>query len=79
MIVSSFIIQANVITIINYDRKTFIVQATDKKTLFFFQADHSISRHCLDTVYNLDPYKCLYSSRLQTSLPLLDKGGSGWQ
>jgi hypothetical protein len=29
MIVSSFIIQANVITIINYDRQTFIVQATD--------------------------------------------------
>jgi hypothetical protein len=29
MIVSSFIIQANVITIVNYDRKTFIVQATD--------------------------------------------------
>jgi hypothetical protein len=28
MIVSSFIIQANVITIVNYDRKTFIVQAT---------------------------------------------------
>ncbi len=28
MIVSSFIIQANVITIINYDSKTFIVQAT---------------------------------------------------
>ncbi len=27
MIVSSFIIQANVITIVNYDRKTFIVQA----------------------------------------------------
>ncbi len=31
MIVSSFIIQANVIRIINYDRKTFIVQATDWK------------------------------------------------
>jgi len=29
MIVSSFIIQANFITIVNYDRKTFIVQATD--------------------------------------------------
>ena len=29
MIVSSFIIQANVITIVNYDSKTFIVQATD--------------------------------------------------
>jgi hypothetical protein len=28
MIVSSFIIQANVITIVTYDRKTFIVQAT---------------------------------------------------
>jgi hypothetical protein len=28
MIVSSFIIQANVITIVNYDRQTFIVQAT---------------------------------------------------
>ncbi len=27
MIVSSFIIQANVIIIVNYDRKTFIVQA----------------------------------------------------
>jgi hypothetical protein len=27
-IVSSFIIQANVITIVNYNRKTFIVQAT---------------------------------------------------
>ncbi len=27
MIVSSFIIQANAITIVNYDRKTFIVQA----------------------------------------------------
>jgi hypothetical protein len=27
-IVSSFIIQANVITIVNYDRQTFIVQAT---------------------------------------------------
>jgi len=31
MIVSSFIIQANVITIVNYDRKTFIVQATGGK------------------------------------------------
>ncbi len=30
-IVSSFIIQANVITIINNDRKTFIVQATELK------------------------------------------------
>jgi hypothetical protein len=28
MIVSSFIIQANVIMIVNYDRQTFIVQAT---------------------------------------------------
>jgi hypothetical protein len=28
MIVSSFIIQANVITIVNYNRQTFIVQAT---------------------------------------------------
>jgi hypothetical protein len=28
MIIFSFIIQANVVTIINYDRKTFIVQAT---------------------------------------------------
>ncbi len=28
MIVSSFIIQNNVITIVNYDRQTFIVQAT---------------------------------------------------
>jgi hypothetical protein len=27
MIISHFIIQANVITIVNYDRKTFIVQA----------------------------------------------------
>ncbi len=32
-IVSSFIIQANVITIINYDRKTFIVQATASQQL----------------------------------------------
>jgi hypothetical protein len=31
MIVSCFIIQANVITIVNYDRKTFIVQATGYK------------------------------------------------
>ncbi len=29
MIVSSFIIQANVIPIVNYDRQTFIVQATE--------------------------------------------------
>jgi hypothetical protein len=29
MIISSFIIQANVITIVNYDHKTFIVQATE--------------------------------------------------
>ncbi len=65
--------------IINYDRKTFIVQATDKKTLLFFSADHSISSQGLETIYNLDPYKGLYSSRLQTSLPLLDKGGSCWQ
>jgi hypothetical protein len=28
-IISSFIIQANVITIVNYDPHTFIVQATD--------------------------------------------------
>jgi len=28
MMVSSFIIQANVITIVNYDRHLFIVQAT---------------------------------------------------
>jgi hypothetical protein len=28
MIISSFIIQANVITIVNYDCKTFVVQAT---------------------------------------------------
>jgi hypothetical protein len=28
MIISSFIIQANVITIVNYNHKTFIVQAT---------------------------------------------------
>ncbi len=30
MIGSSFIIQANVITIVNYDRHLFIVQATDE-------------------------------------------------
>jgi hypothetical protein len=30
MIVSSFIIQANVITIVNYDRQTFIIQATGR-------------------------------------------------
>ncbi len=30
MIISSFIIQANVIMIINYDHKTFIIQATDE-------------------------------------------------
>jgi len=31
MIVSSFLVQANVITIINFNRKTFIVQATGVK------------------------------------------------
>jgi hypothetical protein len=31
MIVSSFIIQANVITIVNYDRQTFIIQATGEQ------------------------------------------------
>ncbi len=31
MIVSSFIIQGNVIMIVNYNRKTFIVQATGAK------------------------------------------------
>jgi hypothetical protein len=38
MIISSFIIQANVITIVNYDRQTFIVQATEfaiKYSTFF--------------------------------------------
>jgi hypothetical protein len=29
MNISSFILQANVITIVNYNRKTFMVQATD--------------------------------------------------
>ncbi len=38
-IISSFIIQANVITIVNYDRKTFIVQATDEN---FFVIDSII-------------------------------------
>ncbi len=33
MIISSFIIQANVIMIINYDRKTFIVQATGENVI----------------------------------------------
>jgi hypothetical protein len=33
MIVSSFIMKANVITIVNYDRQTFIVQATDSDTI----------------------------------------------
>jgi hypothetical protein len=33
MIVSSFIIQANVIMIVNYDHKTFIVQATDRSDI----------------------------------------------
>ncbi len=41
MIVSSFIIQANVITIVNYDRQTFIVQATDvlnfKLSIMFYE------------------------------------------
>ncbi len=36
MIVSSFIIQANVITIINYDRHLFIVQATGINFDVFF-------------------------------------------
>jgi hypothetical protein len=35
MIVSSFIIQANVITIVNYSRKTFIVQATEQIQKFY--------------------------------------------
>jgi hypothetical protein len=34
MIISSFIIQANVITIVNYDRQTFIVQATERMFTF---------------------------------------------
>jgi hypothetical protein len=51
MIVSSFIIQANVITIVNYDRKTFIVQATggsnwrwqseNGKKFIYFKSDNS--------------------------------------
>jgi hypothetical protein len=36
MIVSSFIIQANVITIINYNRKTLIVQATGQNVIILF-------------------------------------------
>jgi hypothetical protein len=34
MIVSSFIIQAKVITIVNYDCKTFIVQATEDINMY---------------------------------------------
>ncbi len=43
MIISSFIIQTNVITIVNYDRKTFIVQATDMATLNRFAYDFAMS------------------------------------
>ena len=55
-IISSFIIQANVITIIHYDRKTFIVQATGKKckNLFFLKSVFS-SFFCLqDEVVEVD-------------------------
>ncbi len=38
MIISSFIIQANVITIVNYDRKTFIVQAIGYNSEVFISA-----------------------------------------
>jgi hypothetical protein len=36
MIISSFKIQADVITIVNYDRQTFIVQATGPNVMQFF-------------------------------------------
>ncbi len=38
MIVSSFIIQANVITIVNYNRQTFIVQATVRPLFVAFSS-----------------------------------------
>jgi hypothetical protein len=38
MIISSFIIQANVITIVNYDCKTFIVQAIGYNSKVFISA-----------------------------------------
>jgi len=41
MIISSFIIQANVITIINYNRKTFIVQATGFSSILVFLSNES--------------------------------------
>jgi hypothetical protein len=37
MIVSGFIIQANVITIVNYDHKTFIVQAIGYAEFSYFR------------------------------------------
>ncbi len=47
MIVSSFIIQANVITTVNYDRKTFIVQATGAYLFFLTMRALTLSPHSL--------------------------------
>jgi hypothetical protein len=48
MIVSSFIIQANVITIVNYDRQTFIVQA-----YVTYEWAHKASAFATDRLFQL--------------------------
>ena len=55
MIFSSFIIQANVITIVNYNCKTFIVQATGNSDAFTVCLIHSYILIGLHSKYRLLP------------------------
>jgi hypothetical protein len=54
MIASSFIIQANVIMIVNYDGKTFIVQATAISFSSQFTNGHNKLEY-----FNMPGWKCL--------------------
>ncbi len=54
MIVSSFIIQANAITIVNYNRHLFIVQATDRGGSVTIRALEDSVVDCLSLPYHFD-------------------------
>jgi hypothetical protein len=55
MIVSSFIIQANVIMIVNYDRQTFIVQATGLKPAWVKITSMTKKKRALKSFITLTP------------------------
>ncbi len=72
MIVISFIVLATVIMIINYDRKTFIVQATGEGAATFSPNNNSATnfRHLYKKTNVLSCHRCLINTGIKKGTTL---------